>query len=56
VETPKDNPKPKPSRRCPHCREFIEGEPVLYDHREYCSSDCAIDAWEEAEAKRKEFD
>jgi len=52
-----DQPKrPTPSRSCPACHGLIEGEGVVYEHREYCSSDCAIDAYEEHESKRKEHE
>lgn len=46
--------RPKPSRRCPICKGFIQGEAVLYDGREYCSSDCAIDEFEIQRDKERE--
>lgn len=35
-----------PSRKCPHCKKLIEiPDAPIYKGREYCSDDCAIDAY-----------
>ena len=38
--------KVKPSRVCPECKKPIEGKTVVMDHREYCSSDCLLKAYD----------
>jgi hypothetical protein len=47
---------PLPSRKCPKCREWIEGDGVVFEGREYCSSDCAIDAYEFVSKRRTKDD
>lgn len=41
-----------PSKRCPMCKEKIQKlNAPMYKGLEYCSADCAIEAWEKDKAK-----
>ena len=42
--------KIRPSRVCPQCDDYIRKDRApVYNEREYCCSDCAIDAYEDDE-------
>lgn len=42
--------KVRPSRKCPECRGYIQGDGVIHKKSrfnvEYCSTDCLLDAYE----------
>lgn len=48
--------KVRPSRKCPECRQLIEGEAVVHKKSrfavEYCSADCLLDAYERKSHRR----
>lgn len=46
-----------PDKRCPKCKGFIVGQPVVWKggpqgSAEYCSSDCLLEAWEAHNERR----
>lgn len=46
-----DDDRVGPDKRCTQCKGFIIGKPVVVAGVEYCSSDCAIDEYQERKGK-----